>query len=189
MNRPTPSWNLTDNALALILHAEHGMSRKILESNTPHISGLRRGYLADTAINDLWQQEAAVLRIISTVEAYTDAASEEFFAKRGSLAPKTPMTWKARAKHYTNHHQIDLHACDGWPEVDAGVALRNCLAHGLGNLTQLLMSEGSLGMKMLLIDVTVGGNRMHTTDATVPKLASACRRFVMDVERKLVALL
>jgi hypothetical protein len=180
-----PAWSLTDDALALILHAEHDITEKASSNRT--LVGMRLGQLGGTMTDELWRRETAVLRLISAVEAYTNAASELFCTKQSLALPKAPFTWPARVRHYKNEHAIDLEACDGWGQVKAGIDLRNCLAHGLGNLTEILLTEESLGNRMKHIDVSVGGNRMHLTMATVPKLASGCRRFVLDIEKKLVA--
>jgi len=185
MTDPDPSWALTDDALVLILHAENDITKNLQTSQTT--SGMRLGQLGGTRADELWRQETAVLRLISTVEAYTDAASKFYFTKKCSTLPKMPFTWPDRIKYYKNKHAIDLEKCDGWGQVKAGIDLRNCLAHGLGNLTEILLSEESLGSRMKLIDVSVGGNRMHSTMQTVPKLASGCRHLVLDIEEKLVS--
>jgi hypothetical protein len=139
--------------------------------------------------DDLWRRESAVLRLIATVEAYTNAASELFFTKKSLIVPKPPFTWPQRVAHYKKQHAIDLKALDGWDQVEAGIDLRNCLAHGLGNLTELLLSEENLGNRMKHIDVSVSGSRMQPAMTTVPKLAAGCRSFVLDIEKELVALL
>jgi len=180
-----PSWSLTDDALVLILHAESDINEQVPTDRSP--IGMRPGQLGGTMTDELWLRETAVLRLISTVEAYTNAASELFITKKSLPLPKSPFTWPQRVKHYLNEHAIDLEARDGWDQVEAGIDLRNCLAPGLGNLTELLLSEETLGNRMKHIDVSVGGNRMHLTMATVPKLAEGCRSFVLDVEKELIA--
>lgn len=180
-----PSWSLTDDALVLILHAENDISEKV--STDRYLTKMRLGQLGGTMADEFWLRETAVLRLISTVEAYTNAASELFFTKQASPLPQPPFTWPQRIKHYRNKHSIDLKALDGWDQVEAGIDLRNCLAHGLGNLTDLLLSEEALGVRMRHIDVSVSGNRMHPTMTTVPKLAAGCRSFVLDIEQGLIA--
>jgi hypothetical protein len=182
-----PSWSLTDDALVLILHAENDISEKV--STDRSLTGMRPGQLGGTMADELWLRETAVLRLISTVEAYTNAASALFFTKKSLTSPEPPLTWPQRIKHYKKKHTIDLEARDGWHQVQAGIDLRNCLAHGLGNLTELLLCKEELGVGMEHIDVSVSGNRMHPTMTTVPKLAAGCRSFVLAIEQKLVALL
>lgn len=180
-----PSWSLTDDALILILHAENDISEKVSPDRT--LTGMRPGQLGGTMADELWLRETAVLRLISTVETYTNAASELFFTKKSLPLPEPPFTWKERIKHYKNKHAIDLKERNGWAQVEAGIDLRNCLAHGLGNLTELLLSQEALGARMKYIDVSVGGNRLHSTMMTVPKLAAGCRSFIIDLERELIA--
>jgi hypothetical protein len=185
MTNLDPAWSLTDDALILILHAEHDIVGD--EPTSRANPKMRLGQLGGAKADELWRRETAVLRLISTVEAYTEAASKYFFSKKSLATPKPPLTWRSRIKYYKDEHSIDLETCDGWAEVEPGIDLRNCLAHGLGNLTDLLLSESHLGKRMESIDVIVGGNRMHTTRSTVPKLASGCRRFVLAIEGQLVA--
>jgi hypothetical protein len=185
MNKPDPVWSLTDDALMLILHAEHVITGNELTGRES--AKMRLGQLGGTKADELWRRETAVLRLISTVEAYTEAASKYFFTKKVLPVPKPPFTWPQRIKYYRREHAFDLSGCDGWAQVEAGIDLRNCLAHGLGNLTEILLSEPLLGKRMKVIDVVVGGNRMHPTLETVHKLALGCRRFVLDIESQLVA--
>lgn len=187
MADPDPAWSLTDAALVLILHAENDITEKVPTER--RLTGRRPAKLGGTITDQALRRETAVLRLISTVEAYANDASELYFTKKSLPSPSAPFSWPKRVDHYNKQHAIDLKACDGWEQVDAGIALRNCLAHGLGNLTQLLLAKQGLGNRMKHIDVSVGGGRMHTTMTTVPKLASGCRRFVLEVEAKLVALL
>ena len=59
---------------------------------------MRLGQLGGTRTDELWRRETAVLRLISTVEAYTDAASKFFFTKKSLTSPKLPFTWPGRLK-------------------------------------------------------------------------------------------
>lgn len=186
MTNVDPSWSLTDDALTLILHAEND----IVENNLVDqlVADARPGQLGGTVASKSWQRETAILRLVSTVEAYTNSASELFHAKKSLPLPKLPLKWRPdRIKYYKKVHGIELELRDGWESVDAGIDLRNCLAHGLGNLTPLLLSDPMLTVRAKNIDVTVSGNRMYYTATTVPKLARGCRSFVLDIERQLVA--
>ncbi|MCX2954471.1 hypothetical protein [Lentzea sp. NEAU-D7] len=186
MNTIDPKWSITDDALSLILHAQSGLIKAGYAANQDAIL-MQVGKLGGEMASALVRRETAVLRLISTVEAYANAASEFFFFSQGLPAPKMPFTWPARIRHYANEHSIDLEACDSWKQVKAGIDLRNCLAHGLGNLTDLLTADQALGSQMKHIDVNIGGNRMHTTNATVPKLSQGCRQFVLWLEEQLVS--
>lgn len=185
MTGQDPTWSLTDDALVLILHAEHDITAQAIGRRRP--VGMRLGHLGGAAVDVQWQIETAVLRLVSTVEAYVNAVSEHFLTMKSQPMPKPPFTWPQRVDYYTTVHAIDLKACAGWDFVGAGISLRNCVAHGLGNLTDLLLHDKDLGKKVGAIDVLVSGNRMHCTPTTVPQLASGCRALVLDVERRLVA--
>ncbi|GAA5152509.1 hypothetical protein GCM10023340_32960 [Nocardioides marinquilinus] len=184
MTSDDPAWSLTDDALVLILHA--GDVHDSLRAPDT-FSTLRPGQLGGATERQAWPRETAVLRLIATVEAFANAASELSFRLKGLPVPKEPFTWPARKKHYTLYHGFSLESCDGWRPVEAGIDLRNCLAHGLGNLTDLLLKDESLGARMKELDVVVSGNRMHFARSTVPTLVIACRKFVRSLEQQLVA--
>lgn len=147
---------------------------------------VRVGQLGGATAADEWRRETAVLRLIAAVEAYTNSASAFLFAQQVLPAPKEPFTWPQRKVYFKKNHTIELIMLSGWDEVEAGIDLRNCLAHGLGNLTELLVTEKELGTRMRRISVNVGGNRLHTTVETVPILADACQEYVLALERELV---
>ena len=135
MTRREPAWALTDEALVLILHAESDMARTAAGSEV-FPAPVARGRLTAARNDRQWSRESAILRLISTIEAYTDAASNRWLEVKGLQAPaKPPFSWPQRVKHYAVTHTIDLTKCAGWDKVDAGINLRNCLAHGLGALT------------------------------------------------------
>ena len=80
----------------LILHAENDITENVRTGRA--IAGMRLGQLGGTRTDELWRRETAVLRLISTVEAYTDAASKFFFTKKSLTSPKLPFTWPGRLK-------------------------------------------------------------------------------------------
>lgn len=179
------SWSLTDDALVLILHAEHSMVGKSVSQ--PIAPRMRVGQLGGALADEEWLRETAVLRLISTVETYVNAATAQAHTLKSLPKQKPPFNWGARLKLYDQAHSIDLSNLNGWQRVHAGIALRNCLAHGLGNLTELLRGEERLGDRMKPIEVTVAGNRMHMTVNTVSILAQGCRDFISQLDTKLAA--
>jgi len=186
MSNSDPAWRLTDEALTLILHAENDIISQAQEINY-YSEPSQASRLGGTFSGESWRREVAVMRLIAAVEAFTDAASEHYFRVKCLPQPKQPFTWPARVKHYQREHSIDLKTCAGGDALFAGVDLRNCVAHGLGRLTDLLLHDSRLGERGKHISVNVAGNRMQTTHETVPLLAEGCRAFVLDVEGKLVS--
>lgn len=182
MTNVDPAWSLTDDALALILHAENDISRKGSGAGLPSVR-MRDGRIGGPVTEELWLREIAVLRLVTTIEGYANSACGHF--KIGGTA--APFSWPPRKKHYRDEHSIDLELLDGWQLVDAGIDLRNCVAHGLGNITEKQLGDLKLGVKARSIDVSIAGGRLHSTGATVPLLANACRRFVLDLERAILA--
>lgn len=197
----TPRFALTDDALRLLLHAERSIAvTKIYPSarstnSLTSISNRRR--LHGSTVDVEWRRETAILRLVSTVEAFIDAASTSQMSRRvepngltiekllEDFAKDSSMSWNKRCQTYSRYHGFGLEQCDGWKELNAGIDVRNCLAHGLGGLTPHLRRKKNLHQVVQVLDVSVGGNRMHLTPKTVPLLGDVCRRFVTSVDSKL----
>lgn len=187
MRSTEPAWTLTDEALALILHAESDIARQVAGLE-PSTATFGRGRLTAARGDVQRSRESAVLRLISTIEAYTDAASNHWLLMKGMHLPaKPPLSWPQRIKHFADKHKLDLTNCAGWNAVDAGINLRNCLAHGLGVLTPYLLADPDVAQRMRAIHVDVHGGRMHPRPTTVPLLAGAARNYVVDLESNLIA--
>ena len=195
-----PVWALTDEALALTVHAEHDILRE--QEAHPNTNADRAGGLAGSGAAGgstrlrasmrgvQWTRETAVVRLVSAVESYTDEVSNLWLTKKSLPMPaKAPATWKDRCKEYVATQSIDLTACSAWDKVQAGVELRNSVAHGLGALTRVQQSDEDITAMMAQIDVDVHSGRMHPRPTTVPVLARACRDYILDLETRLVATL
>lgn len=192
-----PQYALTDDALRIILHAEHTIGTPFLPRPAWGARSPRGGGLSASTRDIDWRRETAVLRLVSVVEAYVDAASTlrmsglvtttsptvgqmlEDFAK------DTSMTWSRRSDAYKRYHGFKLEACDRWKQLEAAIDLRNCLAHGLGTLTPHLRRKHRLSEALQPLEVTVTGNRMRVGTRTVPILAQVCREFVTSLDSKL----
>jgi hypothetical protein len=184
-------FELTDSALRLIIHAEHDIAATNLATSAERITASSFGVPNSP---EHWRRELALLRIVSTIEAYVDAVSNIRMRRLTSDANKltsrlvddfevsSGKTWSDRHETYVNYHGFSLKSCNGWNGVSAGIEVRNCLVHGLGNLTAQQRGKANLGQLVRAIDVTVGGNRMHLTARTIPKFARGCTLFVRSVD-------
>ena len=94
------------------------------------------------------------------------------------------MSWKKREYAFNLHHAFDLSSCVCYPEYKAATVVRNCIAHGLGELTAIQRKDRSLVSTAQLLDVKVAGNRMTFGNQTFAVLFSICERFILDVDAR-----
>lgn len=186
-----PAWAITDNALAVVLHAESDIAALASARNPGSATELRYPQRARAFVSferTGWARESAVMRMITAVESYTDAASDVCLRHRNlPTRTKTLWSWDERQKYFKATHGIAIDSLATWEEVNAGIDLRNSLAHGFGQLTDRLLNEPNLFGQQKKIHVDVHGGRLHMRSTTVPVLAESCRRFVRDLENELVA--
>lgn len=191
----TPQLSLTEAALSLIRHASEDIP-------AASASGPRPGRLLINSMGAstdpvVWLREAALLRLISIVEAYVDAVSMH---RMGAFVDTKPTlvalmlrdfeltssnTWQDRHGAYEAYHGFSLRSQNGWAQVKAGIEVRNCLLHGLGTLTAKQRGQTKLASLVRIIDVSIGSNRMHLAATTVSKLGSGCQALVRAVDSSL----
>lgn len=191
----TPRLALTEAAIRLVRHAATDIPTQAAVALPPG-RVLRNALGASTDPRD-WLMEAALLRLVSIIEAYVDAVS---MFRMGLVVDSSHVlvarmledfevgsssTWQQRHDSYTAYHKFSLKSRAGWDVVSAGIEVRNCLAHGLGNLTAKQRTKTGLPTAVSRINVTVGSNRMHLSATTVPTLGRGCDDFVRDVDRDL----
>lgn len=187
-----PKLALSDAALGLIRHAETDMPRAVLPAPPRRrILTNSMGASTDPAV---WLREAALIRLISVVEAYVDAVSMHRVGKlvdtRASLVSllvqefefASSGSWQDRHDAYRVYHGLSLRSLAGWGAIQAGIDVRNCLLHGLGYLTAKQRGQTKLSAMVKPIDVTIGASRMHLTATTVPKVAAGCILFVQNLD-------
>lgn len=190
---PSPRFALTEAALRLLGHTEVRLAG-------PGPVGIRRRIFSSpmdiTTDPSQWRQESAFFRIVSITESYLDALSIHRFTQSVDLSVTTLSrlvedveisstgTWRSREEAFKLHHQLQLSKCARWKELQAGIQVRNCLAHGLGRLTARQRRNSDLTKQVALLDVTIGGGRMHFGLDTLSKVTAACREFVCDVDSK-----
>lgn len=188
----TPKLALTEAALALIRHASSDMPA---HANFGRPAGrvLRTALGASTDPND-WLNEASLLRLISIIEAYVDAVS---MFRMGQVVDSSHLlvakmledfevgsssTWQQRHDSYEGYHKFSLRSRAGWDVIAAGIEVRNCISHGLGNLTAQQRTKTNLPAQVARIGVIVGSNRMHLGGNTIATVSRGCNDFVRDVD-------
>jgi hypothetical protein len=153
-----------------------------------------RNALGASTDPSVWLREAALLRLVSVVEAYVDAvsmfrmglvvdSSHVLVAKMlEDFEVGSSSTWQQRHDSYEGYHKFSLKSRSGWQVVSASIEVRNCLAHGLGNLTAKQRGKTALPSTVGLIGVSVGSNRMHLGATTVATVGRGCNEFVRDID-------
>lgn len=183
---------LSEAALRLIRHASNDIPSYMAPGK--QVGRILGRPLGATTSPSQWLPEAATLRLTSVIEAYVDAVSMH---RMGTLVDSSAVlvnkmlddfertssrTWQERHDTYENYHRFSLKSRRSWDAISAGIEVRNCLAHGLGRLTAQQRSKTSLPTTVARIDVTVAGNRMRLSAATVRKLGAGCDDFIRDVD-------
>lgn len=187
-----PRLALTEAATRLIRHAASDIPNQAAAS-PPRGRVLRNALGASTDPGE-WLMEAALLRMVSVIEAYVDAVSMFRMGlvidSRHVLVAKmledfevgSSSTWQQRHDSYETYHNFSLRSRTGWDVVSAAIEVRNCLAHGLGNLTAQQRSKSTLPATVKRIGVTVGSSRMHLSSTTVTTVGNGCDAFVRNVD-------
>lgn len=188
----TPRLALTEAAVRLVRHAAVDIPNQGALARPP--GRVLRNALGASTDPGVWLMEAALLRLISIIEAYVDAvsmfrmglvvdSSQVLVAKMlEDFEVGSSSTWQQRHDSYENYHKFSLRSRAGWGVVSAGIEVRNCLAHGLGNLTAQQRGKTGLPATVAQIGVTVGSNRMHLGGTTISTIGRGCNDFVRDVD-------
>lgn len=189
---PPLSFAISDSAISLIAHAQSEIATH--PHPTVRVGRITTNGFGASTTPEQWLRETAILRIVSVIEAFVDALSMHRMGKlvdSGDVVVarmlrefelSSTTSWQNRHDSYKTYHGVSLKSLSGWQAVIAGIEVRNCIAHGLGNLTAQQRSKSGLATTVKPLDVIVGGNRMHANDRTVPTLARESRRFVSAVD-------
>lgn len=148
---PKPLSTIGDAAIVLVKSAVYEYS-----TSPPALLAFGRIFRTSTALGTYEignaRAQAYFFRIVSVVEAYTDAALEAMFRRvvpSSSAAAiqlleshmlAATQRWESRKKSFAEHHSLSLgDATNGfpqWSKLDGMIEVRNSIAHGLGSLTR-----------------------------------------------------
>jgi hypothetical protein len=142
------------------------------------------------------RREGCYLRLVSTVEAYTDVLLSMLF-EENVISPSlivqrlvlqarltASKTWTERIDGFVNYHQIDLKLCGVWPQLNAAIEVRNSIAHGLGGLTPIQQRTNKIFGKFASIHVVIADGRIALTDDNLAEAADWAAKYVkyLDAE-------
>jgi len=195
MRIPPPRYGVSEDALRLILHAKNEIASAPQGARTQ--GRVVSSYSSQGLTPARWLSETAFLRLVSIVEAYVDLISMSRISRTVDLTtPLMPLlvadfeiastaNWEERFKAFERYHGLAIKSLAGWEMVAAGIEVRNCLAHGLGQLTARQRTKTSLAAKVSIVDVAVASNQMHLSATSVTKLADACVNFVQALDSRI----
>lgn len=140
--------------------------------------------------------ESTYLRLIGIVEAYIDSMCSNLF--RRQLVDEAPMlralitaaeaqastNWKERKSAFSDYHGVSLGSCARWSELDAGIDIRNAIAHGLGTLTKRQRNRKSRE-KMKSVGAVIVDDRLMLSDKALKKCLVFTTEFVKSVDSKI----
>jgi len=104
--------------------------------------------------------------MISIVEAFVDTLLAALFRENAPMTHdlvrrlvettelRASITWDERRAAFEGFHGVRLGQLDRWSELDAGIEVRNAIAHGLGRLTPR-QQEKALAGKLSQVGVSV----------------------------------
>lgn len=156
---------------------------RVLRSNT-----ILGAYSAEAA-----NKQGCFLRLISVVEAYVDIACAALFQETAPIGQdlvrrlvenaelRASTTWQERKDAFDKYHNIRLGTLARWSELDAGIEVRNAIAHGLGQLTPK-QRNGAAPQKILQIGVGLSDGRVLITDASLQQCRDACLAFIRSLD-------
>jgi hypothetical protein len=131
--------------------------------------------------------------LISVVEAYVDIVCAALLrenvptthdlvrrlVERAEL--RASITWQERKEAFANYHHISIGQLARWPELDAGITVRNAIAHGLGQLTAQQRANNT-AQKITQIGVTVRDGCVVITDANLQRCRDVCVAFIRSLD-------
>jgi hypothetical protein len=138
--------------------------------------------------------ESAYLRLICILEAYVDLLCSKMFRQHLVGQPsifrhlvyeaemRASANWDERKSAFSGAHKVRLTSCSSWSDVDAGIEVRNAIAHGLGGLTAR-QRNGKHREKLAKVGVLVVDERVLIDE----KALKRCLRYASDFVRSLDA--
>lgn len=182
-------YQISESALVAILE-----SQQIYSSVS---AGSRARRVAREQKSQMTLQESGILRVVSITEAFMDGLSRQTLIpnidERNQFQAaifeqfeiNSSANWPSRLTVYKDKHGIKWKDCPGHRQFDAAIQLRNCIAHGLGQLTPRQQRDSGLGKQMSLVDVRVGGARMHISNSTLPLVSGLCSSLIRHIDQQI----
>jgi hypothetical protein len=96
---------------------------------------------------------------------------------------KASTTWYDRKNALSQYHHIKVGEFDRWYELDAGIEVRNAIAHGLGQLTRR-QRQGKAESKVSQIGVIVRDGSIVIDNRSLKRCRDVCINFVCYLDNK-----
>jgi hypothetical protein len=188
----SPKRSMTDDALLLL-----AITRRALAAGPIGLAARTQSRAAGFGTREprVIQAEAALVRLVSIAEAYTNALMLVLIDEAvlqpaplvatalSQLEPRLTASWPARQGGFRSLLGIELAALPQWAQLDAATRVRNTIAHGLGEISRPRGSK-ELAKDAKLIGARVAGNRCHLGDDTVRIVLDACSQFISALDSK-----
>ncbi|WP_157728555.1 hypothetical protein [Actinopolymorpha singaporensis] len=153
--------------------------------------------MAGTLDASVMRDEGVALRLFGITEAFLDSLASQELVKSVDMSIAIILrlvedyeihatsNWSERNKAYKKYYSINLDRCARATELRAAREVRNCLAHGLGVLTARQRTMSRLALDLSVLDISVSDGRMIFGPKTVSSFHSACKEFIVDVDRRM----
>lgn len=142
------------------------------------------------------RMQGCFLRMISITEAYVDIISAHLFRESvptmhdlvrrlvEDVKMRASATWNERKAAFSSYHKIQLGGFSRWSELDAGIEVRNSIAHGLGRLTPR-QRAANIGSQLSKIGVSVQDGSVIITLESLQRCRDVCVEFVRYLDREI----
>lgn len=144
----------------------------------------------------LW--ETMLLRLVSVCEAFVDRLFMDLMEEKTmsggdrirerlveDVEVAASSNWLRRREAFERYHGLNLTKVTGWPKLEAAVAARNSVAHGLGRITATQRRSSVLRKKLSTIGVSTIDGRIIVSRTSVEVVYFAGREFVRGVDDSL----
>lgn len=176
------------------------------QSAMPVLLGSGRVFRTTTALGTYdvrnARAQAYFFRIVSILEAFTDAALEHMFRNILPTSSEAAIRlleshlldatqrWETRKKSFAEHHSLPLSdAAVGfprWSQLDGMIEVRNSVAHGLGSLTrQQRQNPRRAAARCSQVGVQVWAGELLIDRTSLEKAAEVAEEFIRWLDAKL----
>jgi hypothetical protein len=174
MNPDQPRLKITEDALEELhrTYALHAAS----PTSLPRVQA--PGHRSSGSVSSPAEPATCWMRMISTIEIYTEALLKHLDADQTNPAPRG---WGDVIGSLRQRHQLDTTGIPGWSQLEACILVRNALAHGLGRFTAHQLAKG-VPRKIRAIGVPVRDGMVMVTATAVAGCAVTCSGFITALD-------
>ena len=192
-----PRSALAEETLRLIIRVRHGEDDGELDASSQTVGIISTRSSQTSVLRKKWTRETALLRLMAIIETFVDGMAAERLRQLVNLDDPTFVrliedleenlgrNWQNRKDAYKGYFGFSLESRNGWSFVDAGIEVRNCMAHGFGTLTVQQRKNSKIAAQISPIGATICDGRIHLNWQSIDRLSDGCMDFVRAVAKEI----